>query len=428
MQELLHKATQLADEAEVFKLVASQESVSFHASKLKDITHTEEEALTLRLIRDKKLGSASSTKPGSMDTLLKYAANAVQFGSPIAYSLPGQAALQHPRIYDAKVNNVTQQEMLDIGADMVSALNAFDPQIKAMAGVQKAVGSSELYNSAGFSGSAEYTNWSVFFGGELVNDDGFLFVYDALSGTDYTADTQQLKARVLESFQLARTTASIKPGEYPVIFVPAEVSCLINPLLACLNGKAISRGFSPFKGKLGEELFDKRLSLVDDPFYDGAVGSKGFDREGVATMRRSLIANGAVNGYLLDLQTAHELGMQPTGNGSTAGPVTNNIIVSPGSKSFAQMLAGIDEGVLIEGTMGAWAGNPYGGQVSGNISLGYKIEKGQIVGRIKDCMFSTNVFTDLRDNLVSLSSEQLWRGNCCFPYVELQNINISTKS
>ena len=66
--------------------------------------------------------------------------------------------------------------------------------------------------------------------------------------------------------------------------------------------------------------------------------------------------------------------------------------------------------------------------MSGNISLGYKIEKGQIVGRIKDAMFSVNVFTDLRDNLVALSSDKLWRGNTCYPYLQLANVNISTKS
>ncbi|MDP3487493.1 MAG: TldD/PmbA family protein [Bacillota bacterium] len=428
MQELLNRARRIADQAEVYKSQTKQESVSFQASKLKEITRTEEESWTLRLIKDGKLGAASSTKPGATDALLQYATNTVNFGSPISYSLPGATELKAPRIFDPRVGAVSQQEMLDIAADLVSALNSFDPLVKAMAGVQKATGSRHLLNSTGFFGTTEFTNWTVYFGGELVNDDGFLNVYDGFSGTDYSTETTKLKEKVIESFRLARTAATIKSGEYPVIFTPGEVSCLVNPLLACLNGKAISRGFSPFIDKIGEQVLDSRFSVVDDAQVAGAVGSKSFDREGIATARRSLITAGRVNGYLLDLQTSQELGMSPTGNGSTAGPVANNIIVPGGDVSFEQMLASIDEGVLIDGTMGAWAGNPYGGQVSGNISLGYKIEKGKIVGRIKDCMFSVNVFTDLRDNLVALSQEQLWRGNLCFPYVQLSNINISTKS
>lgn len=428
MQELLQRAAAISDQAEVHSRKVLQQAVTFHSNKLKDITRTEEEGWTIRLIKDKRLGSATSTKPGSFDILLEYAANTVKYGSPVEYQLPGAAETTSPRTFDPRVAEASQQEMLDIAADMVSALNSFDPKIKAFAGVSKSTSTSTLMNSAGFSGSGESTTWNVYFGGELVNDDGFLFVYDGLAGTDFTADTKRLKAGVIESFRLARTPASIRAGQYPVIFTPGEVSCLVNPLLACLNGVGVSRGFSPFKGRIGELAFDPRFSIIDDALIDGAMGSKGYDREGTPTRRHALIESGKINGYLLDLQTATALSMSPTGNGGMAGPVANNIIVPGGSVSFAEMLAGIDEGVLIDGTMGAWAGNPYGGQVSGNISLGYKIEKGQIVGRIKDCMFSVNVFTDLRDNLVALSREQMWRSNNYFPYIQLANVNISTKS
>lgn len=297
-----------------------------------------------------------------------------------------------------------------------------------MAGVSKAFGTVELVNSAGFQGMGEVTGWQMYFGGELVSEDGFLQVYDWMAQSDYLPHTESMKASVIESFRLAKENVSIKPGQYPVIFAPGEVSCVVDPLLACLNGVGISRGFSPFKGRIGELAFDPRFSLIDDALVDGALGSKGFDREGVPTARRALIDSGKISGYLLDLQTAHLLNMSPTGNGGGASPVSNNTIVLGGDKSYGEMLAGIDEGVLIENTMGAWAGNPYGGQVSGNIALGYKIEKGRVVGRIKDCMFSVNVFTDLRDNLAALSREQHWRGNTCYPYLQLANVNISTKS
>ncbi|MBT9175774.1 MAG: Metalloprotease TldD [Firmicutes bacterium] len=427
MEALLHKALMLADQADVYAKQAVQHAVSFQASKLKDITHTEEEGWTLRLIKDGRLGSATTTKPGSFDVLLSYASNTAKHGSPVGYTLPGASELTSPRTFDPRVKEVTQKEMLDLAADMVSALNAYDPKIKAFAGVGKNFGSFKLINSAGFQGSGDVTVWHVYLGGELVNEDGFLQVYDFIAQSDYSSCTDSIKAKVIESFRLAKENASIKPGQYPVIFAPGEVSCLVDPLLACLNGMGISRGFSPFKGRIGELAFDPRFSLIDDALADGAVGSKGFDREGMPTSRRALIDQGRIGGYLLDLQTAHLLNMTPTGNGGGAGPVSNNTVVPGGDKSFSEMLAGIDEGVLIDGTMGAWAGNPYGGQVSGNISLGYKIEKGQVVGRIKDCMFSVNVFTDLRDNLAALSREQQWRGSTCYPYLQLANVNISTK-
>ncbi len=83
------------------------------------------------------------------------------------------------------------------------------------------------------------------------------------------------------------------------------------------------------------------------------------------------------------------------------------MVVSKKNRPFCSEPSLLFTGKLSEDASGA--GNPYGGQVSGDISLGYKIEKGQIVGRIKDAMFSVNVFTDLRDNLVALSSDNLAR-------------------
>jgi PmbA protein len=77
--------------------------------------------------------------------------------------------------------------------------------------------------------------------------------------------------------------------------------------------------------------------------------------------------------------------------------------------------------------MGAWAGNPYGGQVTGNIALGYLVEDGQPVGRVKDCMYSLNVFEALKNNLAALSRESKCMGSMFLPYALLKGISISAK-
>ena len=427
MKELLNKAAGLADEAELFTQTSAEQSVTFQANKLKDISRSDSHAQTLRLIRDGRLGSAQSSKPHSEADLLRYAADTVAFGSPVNYSWQGAAELVELQLFDPRVEAVTEAEMLAIAADMVAALNQFDPGIMALAGVSKAVVEYALDNSAGFAGTQRTTQWGMYFGGELVNDDGFLFIYDQQAGTRLLSDTGRMKQSVIESFRLARNIVALPSGEYPVIFAPREVSCLVNPLLACLNGKAVSQGVSPLKARLGDLVFDPRVSLRDDAHIDGAIGSRSFDREGIATRPHALIDRGIVSSFLLDLQSAAELKMAPTGNGGLNGPAANNVVLASGELSYADMLSDIKEGVLIDMTMGAWAGNPYGGQVSGNISLGYKIENGRLVGRIKDAMFSVNIFSALAGQLHSLSREQVWHGNNLFPYIRLNDVNISAK-
>ena len=90
------------------------------------------------------------------------------------------------------------------------------------------------------------------------------------------------------------------------------------------------------------------------------------------------------------------------------------------------MVSGMEKGIIIKETMGAWAGNPYSGQVTGNISLGFLVENGKPVGRIKDCMFSVNIFRDLQHNLLGLSQETQSKGYI-LPYALLSDVSISTK-
>jgi len=48
-----------------------------------------------------------------------------------------------------------------------------------------------------------------------------------------------------------------------------------------------------------------------------------------------------------------------------------------------------------------------GGDFSGNVLLGFKIEKGEIVGRIKDTMISGNVYQLLK-NISAIGSDNKW--------------------
>jgi PmbA protein len=103
-----------------------------------------------------------------------------------------------------------------------------------------------------------------------------------------------------------------------------------------------------------------------------------------------------------------------------------------GSKTLEELIRSIDCGLLIDGTMGAWSGNPYSGIVTGTISMGLKIEKGEIVGRVKDCMYTINAFEHLRTHLIDCSAERQqaetdFGSASLFPYVLLNEVVISAK-
>jgi PmbA protein len=78
--------------------------------------------------------------------------------------------------------------------------------------------------------------------------------------------------------------------------------------------------------------------------------------------------------------------------------------------------------------MGAEQGNVFGGDFSGNVLLGYKVEAGEIVGRVKDTMVAGNVYQVLK-NIEAMSKERRWVGAFLLcPAFYCPNLSVATKA
>ena len=69
-----------------------------------------------------------------------------------------------------------------------------------------------------------------------------------------------------------------------------------------------------------------------------------------------------------------------------------------GETSNDAMFNDIKQGILVEQLLGAGQGNELGGDFRANLSLGFLIENGEVVGRVKDTMISGNVYEALKRN------------------------------
>ncbi len=79
-----------------------------------------------------------------------------------------------------------------------------------------------------------------------------------------------------------------------------------------------------------------------------------------------------------------------TGSQSEPVPGISNLVMEEGKISFSEMIKDIKEGIIIDQVLGLGQGNIISGAFSNNVQLGYKIEKGKIVGRVKDVMIAGN--------------------------------------
>jgi PmbA protein len=323
--------------------------------------------------------------------------------------------------------------MVETGKELIARVKGHTSGILCDVQITKGTGSISLVNSQGGEGGYDKSFFSLSLEGILVRDTDMLFVGDSQSSCRLSDNIDELAGRVIWQLEMAKKKATVPTKLLPIIFTPHGVaSALLSPLLLAFNGKSVLEGASPLKDKLGEQVFDKKLSLWDDATVAYGVGSYPFDDEGVPSQRLPLVTNGVVANFLYDLQTAALAGTRSTGNGRRAGggfpsPAISSLILEKGDLSFPAMVEDMKEGLIVEQVMGAEQGNLLGGDFGGNVLLGYKVENGEIVGRVKDTMIAGNVYQVLKE-LLGMGQEARWVGGILqTPPLYCSSVSVTTK-
>jgi PmbA protein len=432
--EVLRSAQEVAEEAEVFSVSSRATPIQFEANELKQVQTKESSSTALRIFREGRIGFATASGGGDWETLVDMAVETSQFGSAADFQFPSSRDYSEVRIFDSKVEEISMEKMVEIGKELIARIRGHTPDILCDVQVTKGVSSISLINSQSGEGRYDKSFFGISLEGILVRDTDMLFVGDSESscrpdfiGIDGLAD------RVIWQLEMAKKKAAVSTKLLPVVFTPIGVaSALLSPLVLAFNGKSVLEGASPLKDKLGEQVFDKKLSLWDDATIAYGVGSYPFDDEGVSGRRLPLVTNGVVTNFFYDLQTAALAGTKSTGSGQRAGggfprPNISSLILSGGDVSFQAMVEDMKEGLIVEQVMGAEQGNILGGDFGGNVLLGYKVENGEIVGRVKDTMIAGNVYQVLKE-LLGIGQEARWVGGILqTPPLYCSGISVATK-
>ncbi|MDP2918823.1 MAG: metallopeptidase TldD-related protein [Dehalococcoidia bacterium] len=433
MEEILARALKAADEAEVFVTSAIETPVQFETNRLKHIQTKQSRMVTLRVIKNGKTGYATTTRTDDVGELVDNAVATAEFGQKAEFHFPDRKRFPKLEIYDPAIEKVTLEQMKQLGDEMIAAVTEYSPEVLCEAGVTKVICELGILNSRGGKASFRQTVFALGIEGQLIRGTDMLFVGDHASSCSPILDSKAITRTVVEQLRLAKRQATVTTMPMPVIFTPDGVaSALILPLMSAFNGKTVLEGASPIGGKLGQKVFDANLTLWDDPFIPDRPGSRPCDDEGVPCQRTALVMKGVVNQFLYDLQTAGRAKTKSTGNGRRGmgglpSPSINALIVEGGKTSFKDMVKDIKEGLVVEQLMGAGQGNVLGGDFSGNVLLGFKIENGKIVGRVKDTMVSGNVYQLLKD-ITAIGSDSKWVGGALrTPSLYISNVSVASR-
>lgn len=429
---ILRKAGAAADSAEVFYDSSEARPVEFENNKLKYVATKAERGVGLRLIKNGRIGFSSTSDFGRIDELVENALESARFGQEAKFEFPAACEPADVAVYDDDVPAFGSREMAELGQEAIDRVLAKYPDVQCSAEISASIGNELVANTNGLSVGHCSTSFSVHITALSVDDDGLLWVGDGKTGSKLLADTTHFTDKIIGDLDLAQNEAAISTGTYPAIFTPDAMSTLLLTLSQGVNGKLVQKGASPLTGKLGERLLDERISVYDDGLIDFAASSAPHDTEGLPSARTTLFENGVLTNYLLDLQTAGMLGVRPTGNGlrdysSQPGPGDNNTVITPGDTPFAEMLGGIERGLLVDSVLGAGMGNALAGDFSVNVALGFLIENGELTGRAKNCMIFGNVYDLLRDGVAAVGDKPEMKGSMSMPHFCFKEISVGAQ-
>jgi PmbA protein len=431
--EILEQLMKQADQAEVVKISQETTKIAYEGNKLKTSQVKETSGVTARVLKDGRLGFSSTSDASATDKLITNVLESAKFGEVLPLNFPSPAPSPSVTTYDRAIEEFSISHMVEIGQEIIELLIDSEPTATVDVSLERGIESFSLQNNSGAEISFTRSPLTITIIAKRVRGDDFLYQYSVQGMTRLEEDYLFAAEGLAKNFERAKQSASVSSGRMPVLFAPRGALTMCVPLLQALDGKNVYTGISPMSEKLGQKIFDEKLSVDDDPLLDGRYGSAPFDSEGVVHRRNPLIENGVVKTFYNDLKTAAQMGVEPTGNGSRGlfnppSPSATNLVVRPGDTPLEEMLASIEEGLLVNDVLGLGQGNTLSGAFSNPLALAFKIEGGEIVGRVKDVSIAGNVY-ELLPEIGAVSQESSWEYTFVkMPYVLMPDINVVAKS
>jgi PmbA protein len=201
-------------------------------------------------------------------------------------------------------------------------------------------------------------------------------------------------------------------GRFTVVLDPWVTAQLLGILSGTLSGEAVLKGRSLFADRLGDSVGPELLTLVDDPTNPLAFGAASSDGEGLATRRNVLIDGGVVAGFLHNSYTGRRMGTGSNGSAvrgykSAPGVGARALALVPGTSDQADLIADIDEGVLVQSVKGLHSGvNPVSGDFSTGAD-GLRIGGGALAEPLRGFTIASTIQKMLKD-VLAVGNDVVW--------------------
>lgn len=436
MEKLLELAIKAGCTAEVYQQRTRSVEMSRREGHVVDTSATIQSGCAIRIVKNGRMGTAYTKNLLDRQALLDSALLSLEHGPHVDFQFPHTTMEPDTEAYDGKIEETGFPEALSLCERMeVMAETLSKSCIDTSAGssvetvrVVNTSGTDLLHKSSGVFGSI-----SARYPGTETS------LHTAFAGVSEAAVDKGAIEQLCGLYEESLPEVAAGDGKMQVMLLPGSLYGVLWRLTAASSARSFHSGATPLKGREGERVISEKLTLVADPGRDPLVSRRTFDDEGISTRRVALFEKGVFTGPFTNLFYSGKIGVKPKGSGFRSSmwggdpvalapePSFRNGTFMTGDTSFEEMLSMIDRGILVFGLLGAHSGNIINGDFSVGFNPGLLVEKGRIVGRVKDGMMAGNVY----DVLNRVQAVQDRPFNPFFtrldPAVLLESVSISGK-
>lgn len=416
MAELLPIARKVlgwAKDGEAVEVVAVHErdtEIRVYEGEIEQFTASESQGVGVRVIVDQKQGFAYA---GSLDedvleeTLAEARDNAV-FGTPdefLGLADPDGVDVQSLDLFDEAVGEMATDAKIDLAVKLEEKTRQSDPRITGIesADYVDSISESALVSTSGVEvtsrDSGSYVTVSA-----LAEEDGDTQIGFGFSVGRNPSDLDVDRAATEAGDRATRLLGATQPASerVTIIFDPFVTAQFLAILGGTMSGEAVMKGYSLFANRMGEEVASPLFTLVDDPTNRDAFTASETDGEGLASRRNVLIDGGRLNTFVHNAYTGRRMETASTGSAvrgysSVPGVGARALYLEPGTQSQDELIAGIDNGVLIQGVAGIHSGvNPVSGDFSTGAE-GLRIRNGELGEPLREITIASTLQKMLSD-------------------------------
>jgi PmbA protein len=369
--------------------------VSYRDRKPENIKEATTKSLNIEIYVNGRY-SGQSTSDLRKDALKDFISNAVATTKLLAED--PYRTLADPKYYEGRkdvdlglVDPAYAKYTADNRHEIVKAIEAAalekggDKVISVTAQAQDGHAESFMMTSNGFEGHQELTYYMA--GAEMtVQDEGDR----RPAGSDYVVvlnrsdmpSPEKIGAGCAKRTMDLLGAKKIKTETLPIIIENRVASRIFGGLLEGMFGSNIQQKQSFLADKKGTKIASDQLTLIDDPFVKGSLGSRLYDSDGFAAKKRVMIDKGVLKDFYVDWYYSRKLEWEPT----TGGP--SNLIIPPGKRSVEEIMKDLGRGIFITGFIGGNSNSTTGDASIG--ILGHLFDGGKPVQAISEMNISDN--------------------------------------